>query len=72
MDDFQEEKDSEGTKHTNRFVHFLQDKINGIMGHWGNQIKNAEKQLEDHMLKFNATMNDFETRLEHFRRISST
>jgi hypothetical protein len=71
LTDFQDEHESEGTTHTNRFLHFLQDKINGIMGNWGNQIKNAEKQLDVHLTKFDQSVQDIENCFVQFRSVCS-
>jgi len=71
LNDFQDEDESAGTIHTNRFIHFLQDKINGIMGHWGNQIKNAEQRLDTYITKLDTSFQDLENRFAQFRSVYS-
>jgi hypothetical protein len=70
--DIKDERDSNGQTHTNRFIHFLHDKINAIMGNWGNQIRTAEKRLEDHIHMFEHSFQDLDDRLEKFRQIFNT
>jgi hypothetical protein len=70
--DIQDERDSNGQTHTNRFIHFLHDKINAIMGNWGNQIRTAEKRLENHIHTFEHSFQDLDDRLEKFRQIFNT
>jgi hypothetical protein len=72
LTDLQDEQESEGTTHTNRFLQYIQDKINGIMGHWGNQIMNAEKQLDAHLTKFDQSFQDLENRFGQFSSVYST
>jgi hypothetical protein len=69
--DLQDEFDSSSPAR-NRFIHFIQDKINATMGQWGHYMKQAEHQVKETYANIDTKLHAMEDRVTKFHDLWSS